>query len=26
VLPAGASVHELIVFHRFLFPDWDMEL
>ncbi len=26
VLPAGESVHDLIVFHRFLFPDWDMEL
>jgi ABC-2 type transport system ATP-binding protein len=26
VLPATASVKELIVFHRFLFPEWDMAL
>ena len=26
VLPATATVKELIVFHRFLFPEWDMGL
>ena len=26
VFPAGESVKDLIVFHRVLFPDWDMEL
>jgi ABC-2 type transport system ATP-binding protein len=26
VLPATATVKELIVFHRFLFPEWDMAL
>jgi ABC-2 type transport system ATP-binding protein len=26
VLPATATVEELIVFHRFLFPEWDMAL
>jgi ABC-2 type transport system ATP-binding protein len=26
VMPAAATVKELIVFHRFLFPEWDMEL
>jgi ABC-2 type transport system ATP-binding protein len=26
VLPAEATVHNVIRFHRFLFPEWDMEL
>jgi ABC-2 type transport system ATP-binding protein len=26
VLPTGASVEEIVVFHRYLFPDWDMDL
>lgn len=26
VLPSGATVKEIIVFHRYLFPDWDVQL